>query len=200
MKYIIFTLVTIFAFIQCEGVQSGREDLRERDYDREADLSELDDEELEEVITDQEESIEDAFKDIFKNLENCETSTPTLPQNKLDLLFEVIGASKYNTPLQVRTCVQQRLETATEKLCVAKQQIYAEQQKCRNFDERCKRLENSMRRLDKLQSDYRKTLREGSKKFRNCRKDSNDAVQGECEAWKNIFDGESFLSCDYDNR
>ena len=198
MNYFIVFLFFIFSFTHCGMIQGGAVDRRDRNVDREPDLGELSDEEFEEVITDQEKTIKDTFEKLFKNLDECETSAPTLPQNKFDLFFSVFGAEKYNAPQKIRTCVQDRVEKATFSLCTAKEQVYAERNKYGNQDIRAERTEAAIRRIDKLHNDYRRVLIDGVKEFKSCRKDSNDFVSGECEALRDILLAEAAVECNHE--
>ena len=198
MNYFIVFLFFIFSFTHCGMIQGGAVDRRDRNVDREPDLGELSDEEFEEVITDKEKTIKDTFEKLFKNLDECETSAPTLPQNPIDLGLSVLGLEKYNVPQKVRTCVQDRVEKATFSLCTAKEQVYAERNKYGNQDIRAERTEAAIRRIDKLHNDYRRVLIDGVKEFKSCRKDSNDFVSGECEALRDILLAEAAVECNHE--
>ncbi len=199
--YVLFFLISSVLLLHCDGVQSAREDRRVRELARLANLDDLDDDELDEVITDVEASIKDKFKNIFNKLEKCESSTPSTPQTRADLGFSLLGIQRYNRPQQLRVCFQQRLESATELLCTAKQEIYSEKQRCRNFDFRCTRLDTSINRLENLQRRYKTTLRKTANEFSGCSSRRTGILRAdECSAWHDIIDHESFITCDYDDR
>ena len=198
MNYFIVFLFFIFSFTHCGMIQGGAVDHRDRNADRLPDLGELSDEEFEEVITDREDKIKDSLKKIFKNLDECETATSGIPQNKLDLLFSVFGGEKYNAPQKVRTCIHYKIKQASDSLCVAKEQVYAERNKYGNQDIRAERTDAAIRRIDKLHNDYRRVLIDGVKEFKSCRKDSNELVSGECEALRDMLLSEAAVECNHE--
>ena len=59
--------------------------------------------------------VEQSLKGFFENIKDCESSVPLLPRNNNDLLFSFVG--RVNPGAQLRECVIQRIEKASEVLC-----------------------------------------------------------------------------------
>ena len=198
--YIFFVFFSSILLIHCSGVRAPNEDYRNLGFDRNADLSDLDDQELDEVITDKELSLADKFSNIIKNIDKCKPSTPGVPQTTLDLGFIILNREKYNKLQNLRLCFRERLEKATESLCTAKQTIQAEQKKCRNYDFRCARLDTSVQRLEQLQRRYRIELRDSARSLSGCSDKDRILFSDECRAWEGIIQNEAQIACDYENR
>lgn len=197
MRLLIIFIIVI-ELMGCGGVGSGRDERRyRRDYDREGELPQGD---VEQEISDTGKGVGDLWKNVNKYLENCESDIPNIPRTELDIWFEVTGLSKYNKLSQGRECLEQKLQEVTNRICQTKEDVYTQAQKYRNYDQRRERIQNGIDRIEEIHFRHQEWLQDQADRFYQ-RADAyaESSLRGEeYQAYANIFESESYVSCPYD--
>ncbi len=198
MRLLIVLILISLELIACGGVGSGREERRRRDsYDREGDVRA---EDSEEEISDSVKGVGDVLKNIDNYLKNCQSDVPNIPRNELDVMLGAFGLGGINKFGQARECLEQRLQEITKKICQAKEDVYTQAQKYRNYDQRYERTQTAIDRIEDLHLRHQDWLLDQAGHF-HARADSradSSLVGQEWRAYAEIFESESYISCHND--
>ena len=193
-------LLILFIFIAveltaCGGVGSGRDERRVRDsYERDGDIS---DEDSEEEISDTVNGVVGALRNVNNFLKNCQSDIPNVPRNEMDVVLGAFGLGGINKFAQARECLEQRLQEITKRICQAKEDIYTQSQKYRNYDQRYERTQTAIDRIEDLHLRHQEWLLDQADRFhaRADAKSSNSLLGQEWRAYAEIFESESYISC-----
>ena len=198
MRLLIILVFISVELIACGGVGSGREERRRRDsYDREGDIHEGT---REVEISDSVKGVSDVLKNIDNYLKNCESDVPNIPRNEMDVLFGAFGLSNLNKFGQARECLEQRLQEVTKRICQAKEDVYTQAQKYRNYDQRYERTQTAIDRVEDLHLRHQEWLLDQADRFhaRADRHADSSVLGQEWRAYAEIFESESYISCQND--
>ena len=148
MRLLIILIFIAVELIGCGGVGSGREERRRRgDFDRDGDVRA---EDGEKEISDTVGGVGKLLKNVNNYLKNCQSDIPNIPRNEMDVVFGALGLSNMNKFAQARECLEQRLQEVTKKICQAKEDVYTQSQKYRNYDQRFERTQTAIDRIEDM--------------------------------------------------
>ena len=204
-SFILFLLVQMIFWNACGPVQGADErNPRFRDRTREGTVEE--DPSDTETITDDPDTIlgkiGESLKGFFKSIKNCESSVPHLPRSNYDLFFSFVG--KVNPGAQLRECMIQRTEEASEVLCQGQRDLDTLLAKYRGYDERERRIEHAYQSALRSEREFRNNLLEYADKMRDLAdRTSKDYFKEEYNALADALYLEAGLTCRsryYDSR
>ncbi len=195
MRLLIVLIFITVELIGCGGVGSGRDERRRRDvFDREGDLPDGD---VEEEISDTVGGVSKILKNIDNYLKNCQSEIPNIPRTELDVVFGAVGLGGLNKFGQARECLEQRLQGITKQICQAKEDVYTQAQRYRNYDQRYERVQNGIDRIEELHLRHQEWLLDQADRFHGKadRHADSSIVGNEYRAYAEIFESESYISC-----
>ena len=212
MKFITFILsliLTIF-LISCSGVDAprdrgdhyrdrnerrGRVDPNERrEWDGQGDT---------ELISDTPETIVDklseAIANTLKTINECKSITFGVPRNELDIVTKMFGLNAPNS--QVRECVAENLQRASDKICESQRNLVQMQAEFSKYQYRRERLEAAIRRVRSMEESYKDRLFQMADRLgRHIDRDKNGfgyyLLEQEALAYESIFIEEANTECD----
>ena len=204
-SFVLFLLLSVFFWSSCGPVQGADEpNPRFKEKTREGNID--GDETDTETITDDPDTIlgkiGETLKGFFKNIKDCESSVPHLPRSNYDLFFSFIG--KVNPGAQLRECMVQRTEEASEVLCQGQRDLDTLLAKYRGYDERERRIEHAYQSALRSEREFRNNLLEYADKMRDqADRTSKDYFKEEYNALADALYLEADLTCRsryYDSR
>ena len=201
MKKIFLPFFIIFVFssisLGCNGIEAGRDDRRSyRDRNREGRLPREGD--RDETISDADgvvDKVKNAIKKAKNYLKECsETDRIVAPGNNFDIVTGLVGLQ--NNPItQLRSCLANQLESATNKICQQKEDIYALARENRNYDSRVERIQIGIDRVEELHDRHRDWLQDQADRYYSKSDRKNGFQADEWEAYAIIFEQESYINC-----
>ena len=144
-------------------------------------------------------------------LNKCKPEIDT-PDNIVDVIVDILPEKvrKLYVPGNVRKCAKKKIEDVHNKICKAREELERKRRRARSDTERAS-IQNSLHQLDLTQWKFNERLRELAEETdkrlikleereggeRNLGRIANQWGQEETQAWRDIFDVQSYRECSY---
>ena len=140
-------------------------------------------------------------------LKNCKPSI-SVPDNTIDIITETLNIPY--KPKEVRGCLKAKLEAGQDRICKAREELERKREKARDDASRS-RVDNSIYKLEQIQFKFNQNLYKLAVDLdeelvrRNNKKETSNSigrvfnwlVDQETEAYRDIFDVESYSECNF---
>ena len=209
LSKVTLALMAVVFFFACSPVEStkgrGHSD-RYRGVERRGDIGTDEDGDESETISDSPQGIEDrvqkALKNAWSKINKCKSSTHGVPRSTTDLVTNMFGIQSSWTS-QLRECLSQSLENASNTICQSYRQLEEMLQKSRGYDVRTERVEAALERVERMEYRYKDNLDRMSQKMHDLanRHDGRGGlnhflVADEAWAYASILDQEIETNCE----